>query len=131
MADERLKPEDFPVHTEQMKIVKNDVNRFIVCTLHYTADPSKRSKDWQAEAKAGMSPARWDKEYEIDYVALYGQRVFPEIAANPPHARIVAKPKPPRRCPSQVLAARNNSRLMPETVTNAPISRNIGMTPNV
>ena len=24
MADERLKPEDFPVHTEQMKIVKND-----------------------------------------------------------------------------------------------------------
>ena len=23
MADERLKPEDFPVHTEQMKIVKN------------------------------------------------------------------------------------------------------------
>ena len=29
------------------------------------------------------------------------------------------------------LAARNNSRLMPELDTNAPISRNIGMTPKV
>ena len=24
MADEKLKPEDFPVHTEEKKIVKND-----------------------------------------------------------------------------------------------------------
>ena len=42
---------------------------------------------------------------------------------------MVAMPSPPLQCPTKVLAARNNSRLMPETETNAPISRNIGITP--
>lgn len=65
-----------------LKIVKNDINRFAIVTLHYTADPIKRSKDWQAEARAGFSPSQWAKEYEIDYTALYGQRVFLEIARD-------------------------------------------------
>lgn len=65
-----------------LRIIRNDANRFIICTLHYTADPVKRTKEWQVDAKAGMRPAQWAKEYEIDYVALYGQRVFPEISAN-------------------------------------------------
>ncbi len=55
----------------------------------------------------------------------------PEIAANPAQAMMVAKPSPPRRWPSSVLAARNSSRLMPELDTKAPISRNIGITPKV
>ena len=63
-----------------LRIVKNDGNKFIVASLHYTADPAKRTKEWKAEASAGMRPARWAKEYEMDYTALYGQRVFPEIA---------------------------------------------------
>ena len=42
---------------------------------------------------------------------------------------MVAIPNPPFQWPTKVLAARNSSRLMPETETNAPISRNIGMTP--
>jgi len=63
-----------------LKIVKNDTNKFAVVTLHYLADPAKRSDTWKAEARAGMTPARWAKEYEIDYTALYGQRVFPEMA---------------------------------------------------
>jgi hypothetical protein len=53
------------------------------------------------------------------------------MAAKPPQATMVAMPSPPRRCPTKVLAARNSSRLMPELVTNAPISRNIGITPKV
>lgn len=63
-----------------LRIVRNDVNRFAIATLHYTADPAKRSSEWEAEAKAGMSPAQFAKEYKIDYRALYGQRVFPEMA---------------------------------------------------
>ena len=39
--------------------------------------------------------------------------------------------EPAARWPRKVLAARNSSRLMPELVTKAPISRNIGMTPKV
>jgi hypothetical protein len=65
-----------------LRIVKNDTNRFCIASLHYTADPAKRSKLWKQEAMAGMPPARWAKEYEIDYTALYGQRVFPEIASG-------------------------------------------------
>jgi gliding motility-associated protein GldL len=55
----------------------------------------------------------------------------PHIAANPPQAKTVATPKPPRKCPMNELAARNNSRLTPETDTNAPININMGITPNV
>ena len=55
----------------------------------------------------------------------------PLIAAKPPQAAIVASPSPPRQCPTKLFAARNNSRLMPEAETKAPMSRNIGMTPNV
>jgi hypothetical protein len=54
----------------------------------------------------------------------------PEIAAKPPQAAMVAMPSPPFQWPTKVLAARNSSRLMPETDTNAPINRNIGITPN-
>ena len=38
----------------------------------------------------------------------------PQIAAKPPQAATVAMPSPPRRWPTNVLAARNNSRLTPE-----------------
>ena len=55
----------------------------------------------------------------------------PLIAANPAQAAMVAMPRPPRRWPTNLLAAWNNSRLMPERETKAPISKNIGITPNV
>ena len=55
----------------------------------------------------------------------------PEIAAKPAQAAMVAMPSPPLKWPRKELAARNNSRLMPEFDTNAPINRNIGMTPKV
>ena len=55
----------------------------------------------------------------------------PEIAANPAQAAMVAMPRPPRKWPTNELAARNSSRLMPELDTNAPINRNIGMMPKV
>jgi len=50
--------------------------------LHYSADPDKdpateAGRLWLAQAKSGMSEARWRKEYEIDYGALGGQLVFP------------------------------------------------------
>ena len=52
----------------------------------------------------------------------------PQIAAKPPQAAIVAMPSPPRRWPRNALAARNSSRLMPDVVAKAPISRNSGTT---
>ena len=55
----------------------------------------------------------------------------PEIAAKPAQAAMVAMPRPPLKWPTKEFAARNNSRLMPELDTKAPIKRNIGMTPKV
>lgn len=64
---------------EGLDIWKNEHNRFVICRLHYSADPAKRSEEWLAESKAGMSQARHAKEYEIQWDALDGQKVFPEI----------------------------------------------------
>jgi hypothetical protein len=47
--------------------------------LHFLADPAKRTPEWLAESKAGMSAGRHAKEYEIQWDALDGQKVFPEI----------------------------------------------------
>lgn len=65
-----------------LKIRRNVNNRFVIVELDYFADPAKRSKEWEAEAKSGMSAAAWAKEYLRDATAMYGQRVFPEIAKH-------------------------------------------------
>ena len=57
---------------------------FHVMRLHYSADPDKdpateNGRVWIEQARAGMSDARWRKEFEIDYGALSGQLVFPEF----------------------------------------------------
>ena len=62
-----------------IRVKKNDKNGFCVVTLHYTADPRKRSKAWLIEAKQGMAPAKFEQEYEISYTAMMGEKVFPEI----------------------------------------------------
>jgi RHS repeat-associated protein len=51
---------------------------FHVLRLHYSSDRDKdpateAGRLWMEQAKAGMSDARWRKEYEIDYGALSGQ----------------------------------------------------------
>ena len=69
------------LHEQQgLKIRRNPNNRFVVVELDYFADPAKRSKEWEEEARSGMSAAAWAKEYLRDATAMYGQRVFPEIA---------------------------------------------------
>jgi hypothetical protein len=55
---------------------------FRVLRLHYSADPEKdptteAGRLWYDEARKGIPDARWQQEYEIDYGALGGQRVFP------------------------------------------------------
>ena len=74
-----------------LRIVKNDVNQFCICTLHFTADPAKRAPEWKREASAGLTPEKFAREYNIDYTAVMGSRVFPEITSL--HSDIVV-PKP-------------------------------------
>ena len=68
--------------SEGLTIKENDRNQFVVVTLYYWADPDKRSEAWAAEASAGMSEAKWRKEYLIDYEAQFGEKVFPQIITH-------------------------------------------------
>lgn len=65
-----------------LKIVSNPNNGFTVCTLHYTADPRKRSPEWKEAARRGLKQAEFEKEYEIIYDAYMGQKVFPEVRSR-------------------------------------------------
>jgi hypothetical protein len=80
-----------------LTIKKNDINQFCIVTLHYTADPAKRSAAWKQEAQAGMIPAKWDKEYEINYTSLFGERVFPMVTT---HRQYIVVPEPHIEFPS-------------------------------
>ncbi len=65
-----------------LRITKNLSNNFCVVTLHYTADPAKRSPAWKKEATQGMIPEKFAREYEIDYTAVMGAKVFPEVVSR-------------------------------------------------
>lgn len=65
-----------------LTIKKNAKNGFIVCTLHHTADPAKRTPEWRREAAAGMTPEKFAREYDIDYTAVMGAKVFPELTTH-------------------------------------------------
>ena len=62
-----------------LKIVKNERNKFCIVTLHHTADEHKRSPEWRREAAAGLTPEQAARELDIDYTAILGSKVFPEI----------------------------------------------------
>lgn len=57
---------------------RNPKNQFYVARVHYTADPEKATEEWFKKTKKGMPKASWNKEYEIDFFALSGQRIWPE-----------------------------------------------------
>lgn len=76
---------------EGLRIVKNDSNSFVICTLHFSADPSKRGSNWRREASAGLSPEKFAKEYLIDYTATMGAKVFPQITS---HKMEIVVPEP-------------------------------------
>lgn len=60
----------------------NPHNRFRVLSVHYTADPDKRSAEWKRAASAGMPPRGWLREYEINFAIPEGKPVFPEFVAG-------------------------------------------------
>lgn len=65
-----------------LTIKQNDKNKFIVASLYFFADPTKRSKEWRDEAFAGMTPAGVKKEYFLDYEAMAGTQMFPEFTKH-------------------------------------------------
>lgn len=42
---------------EGLTIKRNRKNKFVVVSLLYTADPAKRTREWEEEARAGLTEA--------------------------------------------------------------------------
>lgn len=57
----------------------NPGNEFTVFELHYTADPSKRSKEWKRETSKGMPIRKWNQEYEIIWETWTGKPVYADF----------------------------------------------------
>ena len=79
--------------SDGLTIKRNDSNTFVVARLHYSADPAKRSPEWRAEAAAGMTPEKFAREYNIDYTAVLGSKVFPEFGTLK-HNIVICAPHP-------------------------------------
>lgn len=66
---------------------KNKGNRFNVVRLHYSADlvkdpDTKEGRAWLDQAKAGMPPEGFKREYEIDWSSGAGKPVYPDFSAR-------------------------------------------------
>ncbi len=85
---------------EGLRVERNRGNSFVVITLHHTADPSKRSVEWRKDAEAGLTPEYVAKELDIDYTALYGATVFPQIKTH--RSKIVIPQPHPVISPEQL-----------------------------
>ena len=55
---------------------ENPGNQFHVFLLHYSADPEKRSLQWEQMARAGFGDGDWDQEMELDFGSWTGLPVF-------------------------------------------------------
>lgn len=62
--------------SQGFKVWRNPVNRFFIGRLHYTVDPRKRTKEWKADARAGIPYSEWMREYEIVWSAFDGVPVY-------------------------------------------------------
>jgi len=71
---EKLKWKQFPM--EGVEIWRNPKNGFVVFQLHYTANELKRNDQWKGQARAGLSSAKWNQEYEINWDAFRGKPVY-------------------------------------------------------
>jgi len=49
---------------------------FLVFSLHYSADPDKRSPAWKKQAMRGMDMLTWQREYELNWSSVSGLPVF-------------------------------------------------------
>lgn len=78
-----------------LTIRKNPRNQFCVVSLYYFADPAKRSDAWEKAARAGMTRAGFEKEYLINYTALFGEKVFPQIYERGAEILVPAREFPP------------------------------------
>lgn len=71
-------PEDVDIREPQegIKIWKNPINKFTVARLHYTADESKRSRQYRESIRAGMPYLDYLREYEIVWSSTNGVPVY-------------------------------------------------------
>lgn len=83
-----------------LQIRRNPKNKFVVCRLHYTADPVKRTSEWEEEAHMGIDNATFEREYNISYTALFGQKVFPQIHEH--YSKIVVRQQDWPEVPSEI-----------------------------
>lgn len=65
-----------------LRIWRNERNGFTVARLHFTADSRKRSPEWIAASQQGLSKAKWEQEFDINYTSQQGEKAFPEILAK-------------------------------------------------
>jgi len=81
MSNDTRQPEILH-ESEGLLIRRNPKNQFVVARLHFSADPAKRSPAWRREAQAGMTPEKFAREYDCDWTAILGAKVFPEFSAR-------------------------------------------------
>lgn len=67
---------------EGLQFFRNPKNGFSVLTLHYNADPAKRSPAWKEKESIGIGSTDWAREYELSWVVKVGRSVYTDFARN-------------------------------------------------
>lgn len=79
MSEQVSKAPEIIHESQGLRIKRNPKNHFTVVTLRFEADPKKAEPWWIKEAGAGLPESRVQQEYYINYRAVFGKKVFPQI----------------------------------------------------
>lgn len=72
-----LRPEDGAIELMQgLRTRWNPRHKILAVELHYSADPDKRTVEWEESERAGNRDVNWDREYELGWRVSRGIPVF-------------------------------------------------------
>lgn len=72
------------VHVKGMSIRRNEDRGFTIARIEHTADPAKRSKEWEDAARRGYpSDADFRREMKIDRRSNAGRPFYPAFSEHP------------------------------------------------
>jgi hypothetical protein len=83
-------PAEKPI--EGIEVWRNPRNKFVICDLHYTADPAKRGEVWRRAVRDSMPIRDFLMEYERSWQTFEGKPVYEDFNRTLHVGRPVVEP---------------------------------------
>lgn len=79
---------------EGLEVWRNPKNQFVICDIHYSADPRKRSEEWKMNVKNALPIREWLMEFERSWQTFEGRPVYEDYNRSIHVSTSTVRPEP-------------------------------------